>query len=154
MAADGECFFYVPDVVMVPNAARTLRGIDLYIGDGATITRSMVRSRDGLLIGHAPVVAQLAWCAKAGVRCAFAHQAIEQQQLRDQLEAHLCCGTMEHVIVAHPRYRVYPTKRARCVGHHDNIGHIKEAFAVCCHAKSDCELKYKRRKQFSLLNYQ
>ena len=71
MAADGECFFYVPDVVMVPNAARTLRGIDLYIGDGATITRSMVRSRDGLLIGHAPVVAQLAWCAKAGVRCAI-----------------------------------------------------------------------------------
>jgi phosphoribosyl 1,2-cyclic phosphodiesterase len=74
VAADGECFFYVPDVARVPDPARTLRGIDLYVGDGATITRSMVRRRDGSLIGHAPIVAQLAWCKQAGVRRAiFTH---------------------------------------------------------------------------------
>ena len=47
VATGGECVFYVPDVAMVPDAARTLHGIDLYIGDGATVTRSMVRTRDG-----------------------------------------------------------------------------------------------------------
>ena len=74
VAANGECFFYVPDVAMVPHAACTLRGINLYIGDGATITRSMVRTRDGVLIGHAPIVAQLSWCKLAGVRRAiFTH---------------------------------------------------------------------------------
>lgn len=74
VAAGGECFFYVPDVAIVPDAARTLRGIELYIGDGATVTRSMVRTRDGILIGHAPVVAQLAWCKQAGIRRAiFTH---------------------------------------------------------------------------------
>ena len=49
VATGGECVFYVPDVAMVPDAARTLHGIDLYIGDGATVTRSMVRTRDGIL---------------------------------------------------------------------------------------------------------
>jgi phosphoribosyl 1,2-cyclic phosphodiesterase len=74
VATGGECVFYVPDVAMVPDAARTLHGIDLYIGDGATVTRSMVRTRDGILIGHAPVVAQLDWCKQAGVRRAiFTH---------------------------------------------------------------------------------
>jgi hypothetical protein len=51
-----------------------LRGIDLYIGDGATIVRSMVRRRDHALIGHAPVIAQLDWCAAEGVgRAIFTH---------------------------------------------------------------------------------
>jgi phosphoribosyl 1,2-cyclic phosphodiesterase len=57
VAGDGKCFFYVPDVAMVHDPQRALRGVDLYIGDGATVTRSMVRTRDGILIGHAPVVA-------------------------------------------------------------------------------------------------
>lgn len=74
VAADGVCFFYVPDVAMIADRRRVLRGTDLYIGDGATITRSMVRKRDGILIGHAPIVAQLAWCQEAGVRRAiFTH---------------------------------------------------------------------------------
>ena len=51
-----------------------MRGTDLYIGDGATIVRSMVRVRDHVLIGHAPVTAQLDWCAAEGVRRAiFTH---------------------------------------------------------------------------------
>jgi hypothetical protein len=51
-----------------------VRGVDLYVGDGATIIRSMVRSRDHALIGHAPIVAQLAWCENEGVdRAIFTH---------------------------------------------------------------------------------
>src|SRR6516162_1299255 len=38
-------FFYLPDVAALPNASRALRGIDVYIGDGATVRRSMVRKK-------------------------------------------------------------------------------------------------------------
>jgi phosphoribosyl 1,2-cyclic phosphodiesterase len=66
--------FYVPDVAWLPNAAKALRRIDAYIGDGATIKRSMVRRRGRTLIGHAPIVAQLGWCKRAGVsRAIFTH---------------------------------------------------------------------------------
>jgi phosphoribosyl 1,2-cyclic phosphodiesterase len=62
--------FYVPDVARIPNLARAFSGIRLYIGDGATITRPLTRRprRNGQLIGHASIDAQLAWCRKEGVR--------------------------------------------------------------------------------------
>lgn len=74
VTAAGASFFYVPDVASIPNARKALGGVDLYIGDGATITRSMVRKRGRTLIGHAPIAAQLGWCEKAGVtRAVFTH---------------------------------------------------------------------------------
>lgn len=74
ISAKAGSLFYLPDVANLPNAADALRGIALYIGDGATIKRSMVRKRSGILIGHAPVTVQLGWCANAGVRRAiFTH---------------------------------------------------------------------------------
>lgn len=74
VSVDGKCFFYVPDVAMINNRRRLLRGIDLYIGDGATFMRSMVRKENGHLIGHAPITAQIAWCTEAGVhRAIFTH---------------------------------------------------------------------------------
>ena len=67
-------FFYLPDVARLPNAATALRGIGTYIGDGATLRRSMVRMRHGISIGHAPITTQLEWCAKAQVhRAIFTH---------------------------------------------------------------------------------
>ena len=57
-----------------PHASDALGGIDVYIGDGATIRRTMVRKRDGRLIGHTSVVAQLGWCKQAAVHWAvFTH---------------------------------------------------------------------------------
>ena len=54
--------------------ADALGGIGIYIGDGATIRRSLARARDGTLIGHAPVTTQLAWCTAAKVpRAIFTH---------------------------------------------------------------------------------
>lgn len=74
VSADGGSFFYVPDVARIPKTSKTLRRINLYIGDGATINRSMVRKKSGTLIGHASITAQLSWCKKAGVRRAiFTH---------------------------------------------------------------------------------
>jgi hypothetical protein len=68
------CLVYVPDVAEIPNKRRHLRQIELYIGDGATVRRSMVRRKGGTSIGHAPITTQLDWCEEAGVRHAlFTH---------------------------------------------------------------------------------
>ena len=70
----GPSFFYVPDVAAICEPHAALYGVSLYVGDGATVTRSMVRRRDHALIGHAPIVTQLGWCEKEGVREAiFTH---------------------------------------------------------------------------------
>jgi phosphoribosyl 1,2-cyclic phosphodiesterase len=72
--AERSCVVYVPDVAEIPDRPLVLRGIDVYIGDGATVRRSMVRRKGRTLIGHAPIAAQLDWCEEAGVRRAiFTH---------------------------------------------------------------------------------
>jgi phosphoribosyl 1,2-cyclic phosphodiesterase len=74
VSAESSSFFYLPDVAEFPNASAALRGIDLYIGDGASMRRSMVRKKNGIAIGHAPIAFQLGWCEKARVRLAiFTH---------------------------------------------------------------------------------
>jgi len=74
VTADRATVFYVPDLAAIPEQAAALRGVDLYVGDGATVVRSMVRKRDHTLIGHAPIAAQLAWCGQEGVaRAIFTH---------------------------------------------------------------------------------
>lgn len=66
--------FYVPDVVYIEERRQALQGVRLYIGDGATIARPLVRRRGDALIGHTPVRTQLTWCREAGVRRAiFTH---------------------------------------------------------------------------------
>src|SRR6516164_2213278 len=66
--------FTLPDVADLPDAATALRGIGMYIGDGATLQRSMVRMKHGISIGHASIATQLEWCAKAHVpRAIFIH---------------------------------------------------------------------------------
>jgi phosphoribosyl 1,2-cyclic phosphodiesterase len=61
--------FYVPDVVRILNRARAFLDIRAYIGDGATITRPLIRrdKRSGQLIGHASIETQLRWCRKERV---------------------------------------------------------------------------------------
>ena len=74
ISARGSSFFYLPDVAWLPNASRALRGIDIYIGDGATMTRPLIWRRGGTLIGHATIATQLDWCQEADVRQAvFTH---------------------------------------------------------------------------------
>jgi hypothetical protein len=59
--------FYAPDLVYIPERGEALVGCRLYIGDGATVRRSMVRKEGDRLYGHTPVMTQLTWCAKEGV---------------------------------------------------------------------------------------
>lgn len=66
--------FYAPDLVAIVDEQQALTGLDLYIGDGAAVTRSILRRRDGRAIGHASIRAQVDWCAAAGVpRAIFTH---------------------------------------------------------------------------------
>lgn len=68
IAKGRRAFFYVPDVARIEERHEALRRVAFYIGDGASIVRSMVRRRDHVLIGHAPIKEQLSWCAEEGVR--------------------------------------------------------------------------------------
>lgn len=43
-------FFYMPDVARLPNIAEALGGVGVYIGDGATMRRSMVRVKERTLV--------------------------------------------------------------------------------------------------------
>jgi phosphoribosyl 1,2-cyclic phosphodiesterase len=62
-------FFYVPDVAYIPNIEVAFKKIQFYIGDGATIVRSMIRKNKntGEIFGHATVRQQLTWCRKQKV---------------------------------------------------------------------------------------
>jgi phosphoribosyl 1,2-cyclic phosphodiesterase len=67
-------FFYVPDLVAIREQSAALRSIQLYIGDGASIVRPLIRRSDSMLIGHAPICTQLGWCKKEDVPLAiFTH---------------------------------------------------------------------------------
>ena len=74
VSAGNRSFFYVPDVAELPAASTALRGIDLYIGDGATVKRSMVRKKNGTSIGHARLPFSSGGAEKQGfARAIFTH---------------------------------------------------------------------------------
>ncbi len=62
--------FAVEHSILAPaihDRTAALKNAQIYIGDGATVTRSFIRRRGKTLIGHAPVRTQLTWCEKEGV---------------------------------------------------------------------------------------
>lgn len=44
-----------------------MKNTQIYIDDGATLTRSFIRKRGERLIGHTAIRVQIGWCAKEGV---------------------------------------------------------------------------------------
>jgi len=93
VSAGRACIFYAPDLVFIRDRAAALKGVQIYIGDGATLTRSFIRKRGNSLIGHAPVRTQLMWCAKEHVpRAIISHCGSEivttdERTLRAKLRA-------------------------------------------------------------------
>ena len=67
VSAGRACIFYAPDLIFIHERSAALKGVQIYIGDGATVTRSFIRKRGKALIGHSPVRTQLTWCGKEGV---------------------------------------------------------------------------------------
>jgi phosphoribosyl 1,2-cyclic phosphodiesterase len=118
VSANGIEFFYVPDVVRIDNSRRALRGIDLYIGDGAAIRRSLIRRRKQGLIGHASIRKQLAWCRREKVRRAiFTHcgSEIVKGEMRTMDQAVRAMGARYDVEarIAHDGQRLHLAKRNR-----------------------------------------
>jgi phosphoribosyl 1,2-cyclic phosphodiesterase len=74
ITAGASAVFYVPDVVAIHDPQEALYGIGLYIGDGASLLRPILRRKDHTLVGHSPIRTQLEWCDRARVRKAiFTH---------------------------------------------------------------------------------
>jgi phosphoribosyl 1,2-cyclic phosphodiesterase len=67
VTAGRASIFYAPDLIFIHERKAALKRVQIYIGDGATLTRSFIRRRGNGLIGHAPVRTQLTWCEKEGV---------------------------------------------------------------------------------------
>ena len=67
ITASGVAIFYVPDLVSIRERHDALSGIRLYIGDGASISRPILRRRGEVRIGHASIRDQLDWCHDEGV---------------------------------------------------------------------------------------
>jgi phosphoribosyl 1,2-cyclic phosphodiesterase len=104
--AGRHCVVYVPDVAEIPDRPAVLRGIDIYIGDGATVRRSMVRRKGRTLIGHAPIATQLDWCEEAGVRRAiFAHCGSPiMRASAAETDVLICRLGLDHGMQAHLAY--------------------------------------------------
>jgi ribonuclease BN (tRNA processing enzyme) len=75
IAIGGFTLVYSGDIVAFEDPEAALSGADFYIGDGSTLTGSLVRRhKSGVLIGHTTVRAQLGWLARHGIpRAIFSH---------------------------------------------------------------------------------
>jgi len=88
IAAGGGRVFYAPDLVSIPHRAQALHGIHVYVGDGAAITRPIVRGRGKHPIGHASVWMQVEWCGQEGVsRAVFSHCGTEIVEGKEEVVA-------------------------------------------------------------------
>lgn len=77
VSAGRACIFYAPDLIFIHERSAALNRVQLYIGDGATVTQSFIRKRDKALIAHSAARTQLTWCQKEGVpRAIIISQAI------------------------------------------------------------------------------
>lgn len=92
ITAGANVIFYAPDLIFIRERGDALRDARIYIGDGASMSRSFIRTRGAALIGHAPVRTQLGWCQAEGVpRAIITHCGTEvvsgdQEKLKEQLE--------------------------------------------------------------------
>lgn len=86
VSAGKAAVLYAPDLVTIPDLRDAMRGLSLYVADGASITRPIIRRRAGTRIGHASIREQLDWCAAEGVeRAIFSHCG--SQIVRDERRA-------------------------------------------------------------------
>lgn len=89
--AGNDVVFYGPDLVYIHERHTALTDVSWYIGDGASVTKPMVRKRGDALIGHAPIQQQLGWCRDEHVpRAVFTHCGSEivggdQAELRNRI---------------------------------------------------------------------
>ncbi len=118
VSANGTTLVYNPDVISIVDEDRVLRNVDVYVGDGASLTRPLVRRRDGSLFGHTTVRAQLNWCKRHGIRRAFIVHCGKQLVEMDPEELSRRVDELAapvHAIVAYDGLRVKLRKESRVV---------------------------------------
>jgi phosphoribosyl 1,2-cyclic phosphodiesterase len=72
VTAGKKTIFYVPDLISIKKEKEALSGVDIYIGDGAIIKRRiLMRKKDNLIVGHAPISYQMSWCKKFDIKKAI-----------------------------------------------------------------------------------
>ncbi len=71
VTADRTTVVYNPDIISIIDEDRVLTGVDVFIGDGASLTRPIVRRRGTALFGHTTVRAQLNWCKRHQIHRAY-----------------------------------------------------------------------------------
>ncbi|MBE0479204.1 hypothetical protein IBX65_08860, partial [Candidatus Aerophobetes bacterium] len=55
---------YNPDLVDIIDKDNILQAVDVYIGDGSSITANLVRRKDDTIFGHTRITTQINWCKK------------------------------------------------------------------------------------------
>lgn len=99
--------FYVPDVAWIEDREGAMKGIHTYIGDGATVKRSMIRKPGDTIIGHVPIQTQLTWCQKTGVsKAIFTHLGSEivdgdEAEIMEEITAMAQERHLDDVTIAH-----------------------------------------------------
>lgn len=72
--AGSSSIFCAHDIISIKRRTAALKNVDLYIGDGASINRPIIRRKGNILFGHTTIRAQLGWCQKEQVsRAIFTH---------------------------------------------------------------------------------
>ena len=68
--SDNEITIFVcTDIIYIVNRDKALSGVNVYIGDGSTISTNMVRKdKNGKLFGHARIKTQASWLSKYGIK--------------------------------------------------------------------------------------
>lgn len=70
----GYTIYFAGDVISIPERRKALKDVDLFIGDGASIVRPIIRRKGDQLFGHTTIRAQIGWCAQEDVpRAIFTH---------------------------------------------------------------------------------
>lgn len=67
ITAGNVTIYYSGDLISIDKRHLALKEVRLYIGDGATIVRPMVRRKGDKIFGHTTIRAQLGWCQKEHV---------------------------------------------------------------------------------------
>ena len=86
LEVEGRALVYSGDLVSFDDPDRALANADVYVGDGSTLTGSLVRRHpSGMLLGHTTIRAQLGWLAKRGIaRAVFSHFGKEAIAMGDE----------------------------------------------------------------------
>ena len=81
----GKTIWHCSDVLKIPNHERVLKDVDIFIGDGASLTRGVKTKSDSREIGHASMEEQIKWAQDAGIKRIYFTQIGHVGKAHDEL---------------------------------------------------------------------